>query len=351
MDRPIYTIGMTCVGGHYIYDIIRAFRDADDFSVRIVGIDANPDAFGRLLVDRFEIVPFAERSEEEYIARIGEICETHHLDALIFGSESETRVAARHRASLERHGARITTLRNTEVAIMIDKLHCFEFLRDHGVDVGPFLAVSSISEVPDALAALGYPNVPVVLKPRTSTGSRGILIVDAREQAFRDLLVERLCGIGSWDAIKATIEARGASVDNYLAMPYYGGQVYDVDCLGKEGEAVLIVPRLRQYQNPLSPVNEGCQVAMQPAILEFVTALCRAFGVHGACDFDIALDTTGQPRLLDASCRMSGSVGAAYAAGANIPAQLVRVLLTLPLRQYTPRDGAVIRPVHHLIAV
>src|SRR3989338_10761722 len=114
MDKQIYTIGMTCVGGHYIYDIIRALREAEDFSVRLVGIDANPDAFGRMLVDHFEVVPFAERDEAAYIARIGEICETRHLDALIFGSESETRVAARHRVSLERHGVRITTLRNTE---------------------------------------------------------------------------------------------------------------------------------------------------------------------------------------------------------------------------------------------
>ena len=43
------TILLTCVGGRLIFDIIKAFRDADDYDLNIVGVDLNKDAHGRLL--------------------------------------------------------------------------------------------------------------------------------------------------------------------------------------------------------------------------------------------------------------------------------------------------------------
>ncbi len=51
---PTVTVCVTCVGGRLIYDIARAIRDVDDFVVKIVGVDADPEAHGRLLCDVFE---------------------------------------------------------------------------------------------------------------------------------------------------------------------------------------------------------------------------------------------------------------------------------------------------------
>ena len=40
---------LTCVGGRLIYDIIKALKDANDYSLTLIGIDQNKQAHGRLL--------------------------------------------------------------------------------------------------------------------------------------------------------------------------------------------------------------------------------------------------------------------------------------------------------------
>ena len=57
-------ICLTCVGGEYIYDIIRAFRLADDMDIKIIGVDNNPEATGRYFLDHFEPVPLPSQVEE-----------------------------------------------------------------------------------------------------------------------------------------------------------------------------------------------------------------------------------------------------------------------------------------------
>lgn len=346
-----YTIGLTCVGGHYLYDLIRALRGAEDFTVRLVGIDANPNARGQWFVDAFEIAPLAEKGEDVYMARLLEICRIHNIDALIVGSEAETRVVAKNKARFAAQGVRVAVNDNDLVEVLTDKLKALEFLHRHGIEVGRYLPVNSFNDARDAVRELGYPYTQVVLKPRCGAGSRGILIADESKPMFEFLLPQRFCGTGTIEAILNECEKRGESLENCIATPHYGNNVYDVDCLAKRGDPVAIVPRLRQYENPLSPINEGCKIDLKPSIVQYAREICQAFRVHGAADFDIALDSAGIPRLLDTSSRMSGSVGASYTAGINIPVQLVRILFDLPLRHYDIREGLELRPVPHMVAL
>ena len=53
----------------------------------------------------------------------------------------------------------------------------------------------------------------------------------------------------------------------------------------------------------------------------------------------------GIPRVLDAGCRLSGSVGASLVAGFDIPAQLVRIMMNLPLVKYKNRNGTLLIPI------
>ncbi len=341
---------LTCIGGHYSYDIVDALRRAGDFSVFLVGVDSNPKARA-WHIDAFAVVPRAELAPEAYVMRILELCLKYKIDVVIPLSEGESRViaAARHRF-LE---CGITTsVSAAEVVLrMTDKGTMFEYLQKKGIDVGPWRFVDAHDEAEDALRELGYPDHPVVLKQRRGSGSRGVFIVDAGMPTFIPLLPDRFCGRGAWDAIVGAVAGVQSSFDTYLAMPYYGSDIFDVDCLAQAGEAVTIVPRLRQYTNPLSPVNEGCRVERNEQIERYVMSLTRAFGVEGACDFDIAMSDDGAPRLLDASCRLSGSVGAAVAAGVNVPAQLVRLLKNMPLVPSALVSSVEMRPVPRFVPV
>lgn len=342
-------IAVTCIGGRYTYDLCTALRTADDLDAFIVGIDANADAAGRRFVDVFAVLPMAEEDPERYIAALFALHARERLDVILPGSEAECRVLAAHRDALLAAGIIPAVPAHDIVSCLTDKRATLAFLAARGIAVGAFAVVDDWCVAREAAARLGYPDRRVVLKPGRSTGSRGVIILDARVRTFRSLLPdlpERACGTGSLDAAVA----QGIALAGYLAMPYYGGAVYDVDVVARGGIPEQVIPRLRLY-DPLLPVNAGCRVACEPDIMEYVGAIVRAFGIHGACDFDIARDADGAPRLLDASVRMSGAVGAAVVAGANVPAAVVRVLLGYPARPEAVHDGLVMYPVAHFAPV
>lgn len=344
-------IAVTCIGGRYMYDFCAALRSAKDLHPVLIGVDANPEVVGRRFVDHFSVLPMAERDPDRYVAELLALHAQIHIDVILPGSEAECRVLAVHRDTFLSAGIIPAVPPQEHIERMTDKFAALEWFSQHGIAVGPYTALERWSDVSEAANVLGYPNRRVVLKPRRSTGSRGITILDARASTVRALLPEfpeRVCVTGSLDAIDHLFADRGTSLAGYLAMPYYGGAVYDVDCVASHGAPIHVIPRLRLY-DPLLPVNAGCRVSLDPDIVEYAYALTRAFATHGACDFDIARDDDGSPRVLDVSARMSGAVGAAVVAGVNIPAEVVRVLLGRPLQRTRAVDGMEVFPVAHLV--
>jgi predicted ATP-grasp superfamily ATP-dependent carboligase len=343
-NKPEVTVCVTCVGGRLIYDIIRAIRDVDDFIVKIVGVDADPQAHGRLLCDVFEVLPMAEYDPEGWLAGFRRICSNHGVNALVPLSEGESRLVSQHRDSLVQNGVRSSVSSWSTVSTMTDKLLMLQRLVDRGVDAGGFESLDSEAEIGGILKRLGYPDRKVVMKPRQGRGSRGVLICDASQAEFKRLLPDRFCGAGSHDALLRAMEDEEGGFEEYIAVPFYGGPVSDVDCISKNGNLLQTAVRLRQLKNPLWPTSTGHKIHMDPRVTEHAKALCAAFEIDGAGDFDIVIDDEGKAKLLDAGARFSGSVGGSYTAGANFPAQLLRSMMDLPLMPFHIEDGYVLRP-------
>ena len=84
---PKINICITCVGGRLIYDIIRSIRDADDYKAHIIGVDSNKNAHGRLLCDKFYMVPDAERQPKKWLKSILQINNSDKIDVMQVFSE------------------------------------------------------------------------------------------------------------------------------------------------------------------------------------------------------------------------------------------------------------------------
>ena len=338
------TVCVTCIGGRLIYDIIHGLRMTEGLNVRVVGVDVDPEAHGRLHCDVFATVPKAEGAEEAYIQRLEQLHQQTGFDVLLLLSEGEARAAALFRDRLIARGIRLSVSPHDVVATMTDKLLMMQRAADCGVDVGPFYAVDSRQAAEEALVKLGYPKRRIVLKTRRGAGSRGVVILDASEAAWKLLLPNRFCGTGSSDAAFAAMAANGMDFSDLIAVPYIDGPVYDVDCIARNGELIDVAARLRQLRNPLWPTSTGHKIDLHPEVLRLARRLCAAYGVQGAADFDIALDESGKSALFDAAARFSGSVGGSLTAGANFPGRLVRHLLDLPNSPLEIRNGVVLRP-------
>lgn len=344
MNKPHFVIGVTCVGGRLIYDMICALRDADDYTVTVVGVDADSSAAGRLLCDAFAVLPMAESDPDGWVRGILDLKKRLGIDALICLSDQEARLAAKNRDCFASLGIRTSVSKWEVVDVLTDKLLLLERLAKGGLDVGPYAAVNSAEDAQTALRALGYPAGRVVLKPRWGRGSRGVLVCDAARSCFELFLPDRFCGTGTLEQVMAELDRQNMGLDGWVAVPYWEGPVFDVECVVSRHNVVLSAARRRQLRNAFSPTSTGHLVDMHPVVLDYAHRMCAVLQVEGAVDIDIVLRSDGTPAPFDASARFSGSIGGSYRAGANFFAQLVRVMFGLPLVEYAIRDQTPLRP-------
>ena len=337
-------ICLTCVGGRLMHDIIKAIRDADDYDVTIIGVDSDKNAAGRLLCDNFYIVPHSEVDPDGWLNRIYTLNKIENINGLIAFSEGESRLVGGNRDFFEKLKIKLTISSNNLVQTLTDKFFLLSHLKDNGLDVGKFHSVDNINEFSSIAEKLDYPNKKIVFKPRFGRGSRGVLIADAKQKEFKKLLPERFCGLGSIKALQNECQEKNIAISDYIAMPYYGGDVWDVDMLSKNGVVINIAARVRQFQNPLWPTTTGHKVSADPRIINYASKMSNIFKINGPSDYDIAIDDNGKPKVLDAAARFSGSVGVSYIAGVNMMSQLLRVMFDLPIKQYNIKDGMVLRP-------
>ena len=322
MKRVLFT----SVGGLFSYDAVRALRNKNK-SIFIAGVDINPK-INPFFLDKFLVVPRVESSEKKYIKILKKICSKLKIKYLIPCSDSESLVISKYFSAFKKLGINLSVSEYKIAKIMTDKASMFDFLSKKGIDVGKWKTVNSVRDLEKEIKYFKKNKVQVIIKPRKGSGSRGVLIIDENKKFFSDLLEDksRFCGIGSWQAIKTEIKKRKTNLKNNLIMPYHNNDTYDVDCLAKNGQLINCIPRLRVYDNPLSPTNQGCIIRSHKLIEDYCKKIISAFKVNGACDFDVVIRKDKKPQILDASCRLSGSSGASLCIGINVPNNLLRIM-------------------------
>ena len=190
---PKINICITCVGGRLIYDIIRSIRDADDYKAHIIGVDANKNAHGRLLCDKFHMVPDAEKQPKKWLKSILQINSSDKIDVLLVFSEGETLIISKNKSIFKKNKIKIAVNDYSKVINLVDKYILMKSLKENGLDVGVFSKIESKDDLLIIAKKIGYPSSRIVFKPRISRGSRGVLIADKNLKKLKHLVPERFC--------------------------------------------------------------------------------------------------------------------------------------------------------------
>jgi len=345
-ELRIVRTALTCVGGRLSYDTIHALRSAGDFECWLLGIDGNPDGDPRVLCDDFRVLPSAAEDADAFAQAALKTCEEFSIEFLILSSDEEVKAV---QGSHDRFAAIGTTLscgRDCPIDMVMDKLSLYRTLGEAGVQTLKFAEVSSHEDLQREAVQMGYPDVKLVLKPRTGRGSRGVILLDPAATAFANLIPNRFCGVCPLDLVGGAFAEHGQNFGDYLLMEYMEGDTYDVDVVARDGAALDIVSRLRQLRNAFWPTSTGHKILRDAKAQAAVAEACEVMGMDGASDFDVIMRGPDDPIILDAACRFSGSVGASMPAGINVPAQMVRERLGLNFapQAASARDGVVVRP-------
>jgi carbamoyl-phosphate synthase large subunit len=315
---------MTGAGAPGAAGIIRCLKQ--DPSVKLTVADADPEAVGRYLHPEFVQLPKGD--DPSFAAALLDLCLDRSVDLVMPLVTKELLPLSRQKQRFEEAGIRLLVSGEKAITIANDKCETYRFLQGKGIQVPRFFLSGTREEFIHAAFELGHPAESFCFKPCRSNGSRGVRVVhdslDESDQLFHHK---------PW-AVNITYTHALSILSSkpfppLLVSEYLPGMEYSVDCLAKNGKAVLIVPRSRRKtQNGIS--IQGC-FEKNEAIISYCRQIIEAIGLHGNIGIQVKLRSNGDPLLLEINPRVQGTIVSALGAGINLPLLAVRQELNLQI--------------------
>ena len=121
-----------------------------------------------------------------------------------------------------------------------------------------------------------------------------------------------------------------------LAMEHLPGTYYSVDVLSENGRIIYAIPKIR-IVGTASNTTIG-QVDMNPDTIDLARQACKAFNFSYLQNYEMKLNSEGQPRIYDINPRGGASLALCAAAGVNIAYYAVKMAVGEDIPQATIKD-------------
>lgn len=285
---------VTGAGGPAGVAVIRSLLQRDDVEVFAGDMDGWASGLYLVPADRRRIL--SPGKSPSFVDELIAMCATDEIDVLFSTVDVELPPLARRRTELS-------------AALAAPALDTLETCLDKfalAVRCAPLLRTPITHLVGPASSAAEW-DFPIIVKPRSGAGSRGVRLVHSR----------------------ADLDALGDD-DSLIAQEMLPGDEYSVDVIANaEGHVVAAVPRTR------TRVDSGVSIAgltVRDAELEATaTAVAQAIGLTGVANVQLRRDTNGVPALLEVNPRFPGAMPLTIAAGVDMPSLALDLALGLDL--------------------
>jgi carbamoyl-phosphate synthase large subunit len=238
-SRPLRVL-VTASGSPGGGRLVRSLRENRERPMFVVGTDMSERRGGRMLCDRFHVVP--PGSSDEFAPALIDLAEREEVDVVFPLSSFE--VAAVSEVA-DRFGRPVLVSSPESIAACNDKSRTTALAEQLGVPVPRSILATSPDELRAAAHELGYPDVAVCMKPTGLKGSRGFLVIspdtnrrwhilEARPGPLPLTLEETLAAIGTDD------------FPSLLVMEYLQGEEHTVDAICRNGRLVVGHPKTRE---------------------------------------------------------------------------------------------------------
>jgi len=274
---------VTGTGGPSGFSFMRALRGE---SLEFLSADIDPHAPGLFLVGPSHRVLLPRGDDPGFVEAVLEICRERGVDVVVPTVDSELVPLAEHRDDFEAAGTAVLVAPTRALRLCLDKWALMQ-IADGSVPI-PRSAPLDDDFDPTAF------ELPVLVKPRVGSGSRGVRRAD------------------SWDGLAGTRDR------SLLVQEHLPGPEYSLDVLATEaGEVRAVVPRERLR------VDSGIAITsrtVHDAELESIGArAAEAAGITGVANVQVMRDAAGTPRLIEINPRFPGTMPLTVASGVNMP--------------------------------
>ena len=309
---------VTSVGGLVAPGIIENLRRIPGVS-RIVGVDASSDAIGFFMVDKSYVVPRGD--ENGYMDVLWSIIKAESVNLIIPASDEEVLTLSKYKDSFEEKGIVVLCSPFDITSNAIDKGCMLTFLKERDFPVANFSLPQTKNQLAMGAEELGYPEKPVIVKPRLGRGGRGVVVLKENVEVLhtrgiRELKLEWFLNVIPEDEIPGVV-----------LMEYLPGDEYSVDVLADRGNTLFIVPRKR-IKAILGPSQLG-EVIWNEEVVNMVVPLVKLFRFDSIVNIQLKYSYDGKPLVTEINPRISGTIVASAAAGVNLLQEGIRHALGL----------------------
>jgi carbamoyl-phosphate synthase large subunit len=287
---------VTGVGGPSGISILRAMAGEP---VTMLGGDIDPYAAGLYLLEPAHRHMLPRGDDPRIASMLLELCRAEDVDVLVPTVDTELLPLALAREELADAGVALVAATPETLRTCLDKWRLAERCRG-AVRVPPTWLV-------DGSLDAGAVPLPAIVKPRSGSGSRGIALLDRREEL---------------DALP-----RDGSL---LVQEHLPGPEHSLDVLARaDGHVAAVVPRERLKVD--SGIAVTGRTKHDPALDAFAREVARLIGLTTVANVQVKEDAAGEPALLEVNPRFPGTMPLTVHSGVDMPRLAIGEALGTPI--------------------
>jgi len=254
------------------------------------------------------IYPNPAENPFSFIKSIYELVKRSKYDAIFPVDDQTTILFSKYKDKLSKY-TKVPVADYETITKGRDKAKTITIARENGIPCPKTYFVDDIEEIrKDEI------EFPVVIKPRESSGARGIAYVNSLEELMREY--------------KKVKKRYGAPlIQEYI--PHNGGH-YSVCALfnqDSEPRAIFVYKELRQYPITGGPATFSVSVE-KTDVLKYAIKLLKAMKWYGVAHLDFLIDSRDKkPKLLEVNPRFWSSLELAILSGVDFPYLLYKMAL------------------------
>lgn len=312
---------------------IDMLKKAKSFHIDVITSDIeDKDAAGFIVTGKKYVVP--KMKDSKYIDALLEICKIEKVTTLIPQYTDELLLLSENVKHFNEIGVKVLVTENTEMLkISNSKDGLYNFFKQSPF-VPKYSLVSSIDAIQASVLALGYPDVPVCIKPVNGEGGKGFrIITEEKIDIFREAPGSPKINLEAYiKQLKAL-----PSIPQLLISEYLPGKEYSVDCVCKDGHTYFCIPR--QRIETTAGVATVSLIEKNEELIAYSKEIISALKLSYNINIQFKYSNSGQPMLIEINPRVSGSLVANLGAGVNMLEEALRLAYGMPIEDVEVKWG------------
>ncbi len=285
-----------------------------DKNIDLLVCDANANASGRYLNNKFEQIPMA--NDESFIDVILRVCDKYQIDVIFPLVTKELFLFSKNKDLFLKKGIKVIVSDYENLKIANDKSALCVHLKKNSILTPNFVVVNSVDSLKEAFIKLGYPKEPICIKPSVSNGSRGVRIIDAQINEFDLLFNYKPNSIYmTYDKLLEVLNEK--EIPELLVSEYLPGDEYTIDSIVQKGKVKVVLPRRRTKMN--GGISVAGEFENNKEIINYCIDVINSLNLDGPIGIQVKKSKEGVYKILEINPRIQGTSIAALGVGVNLP--------------------------------